>query len=145
MSAVSPMKLPDSLPDPPANPTPASESIPPARPALTRPALTREERRIEAAGRNFLRMKDDYGIFAGGQLGAVIRQLPSSTTHVVEGLIPPRSVNILVGDSGIGKSPLAYQLGLAVASGTPFLDMPVQQGKVLLVDFETPSPTCAGS
>ena len=136
MSAVSPMKLPDSLPDPPANPTPASESIPPARPALTRPALTREERRIEAAGRNFLRMKDDYGIVAGGQLGAVIRQLPSSTTHVVEGLIPPRSVNILVGDSGIGKSPLAYQLGLAVASGTPFLDMPVQQGKVLLVDFE---------
>jgi hypothetical protein len=45
-------------------------------------------------------------------------------------------VNILVGDSGIGKSALAYQLGLAVASGSPFLEMPTTLGKVLLVDFE---------
>ncbi len=90
----------------------------------------------DRAGQNFLRLKKQYGIFQAKELGPVIRNLPSSTTHLVEGLIPPRSVNILVGDSGIGKSPLAYQLGLAVASGAPFLDMPVRRGKVLLVDFE---------
>jgi len=46
-------------------------------------------------------------------------------------------VNILVGDSGIGKSPLAYQLGLAVARRQAFFwTCPTEQGNVLLVDFE---------
>ncbi len=85
---------------------------------------------------NFLRLKKRYGIFQGSEIGPVLRKLPSSAEHLVEGLIPRGSVNILVGDSGIGKSALAYQLGLAVASCTPFLEMPVAQGKVLLVDFE---------
>ena len=66
----------------------------------------------------------------------MIRRLPSSTEHLVEGLIPPRSVNLLVGDSGVGKSALAYQLGLAVATGVPFLDLPVRRGRVLFVDYE---------
>jgi hypothetical protein len=92
--------------------------------------------RTDTGARNFLRLKKEYGIFQGNELGTIVRGLPSCAKHIVEGLIPPRSVNILVGDSGIGKSPLGYQLGLAVASGTPFLDLPVQQGKVLLVDFE---------
>ena len=59
-----------------------------------------------------------------------------SSGHIVEGLIPPRSVNILVGDSGVGKTPLAYQLALAVAAGAPFLGLPVRAAKVLLVDYE---------
>jgi len=50
--------------------------------------------------------------------------------------IPPRSVNILVGDSGIGKSPLAYQLGLCVAAGVPFLGMETQAGLVIMCDYE---------
>ena len=45
------------------------------------------------------------------------------------------SVNLLVGDSGIGKSPLAYQLGLAAAVGLPFLGMATRASKVLLVDY----------
>jgi len=90
----------------------------------------------ETGARNFRRLKNLYNIFDGSELDAVVAKLPSSNTHLVEGLIPPRSVNILVGDSAIGKSPLGYQLGLAVASGTPFLGMPVRQAKVLLVDFE---------
>src|SRR5579859_235175 len=82
--------------------------------------------------RAFLQLKKRYGIYQGDDLGPVVSTLPSSTQHLVQGLIPPRSVNILVGDSGIGKSPLVYQLGLAVASGTPFLDLPVTPAKVLL-------------
>ncbi len=121
--AAQPSLVP-TLPTAPSAPTPL-----PAKP-------TQHADRADRAGGNFLRLKKQYGIFQGSELGPVIRSLPSSTTHLVEGLIPPRSVNILVGDSGIGKSPLAYQLGLAVATGTPFLDMPVQPGKVLLVDYE---------
>ncbi len=41
-----------------------------------------------------------------------------------------------MGDSGIGKTALGYQLALAVASGNPFLGFPVQKNKVLLVDYE---------
>ena len=36
--------------------------------------------------------------------------------ELVEGLIPERSVNIAIGDSGLGKTPLLVQLGLCVAS-----------------------------
>lgn len=56
---------------------------------------------------------------------------------VVEGLIRERSVNLLVGDSGLGKTPLALQLAVAVASGTAFLGRPVQSGKVLYADAES--------
>jgi hypothetical protein len=36
----------------------------------------------------------------------------------VEGFISHNSVSVLVGDSGLGKSPLAYQLGLCVCFPT---------------------------
>jgi hypothetical protein len=39
---------------------------------------------------------------------------------IVEGLLAAGAVGILVGDSGIGKSPLLYQLALCVAAGIPF-------------------------
>jgi len=55
---------------------------------------------------------------------------------LVAGLIARRSVSILVGDSGLGKSPLAYQLGLCVAAGIPFLGMPTEQGAVVYADYE---------
>jgi hypothetical protein len=57
---------------------------------------------------------------------------------VVTGLIAPRSVSVLIGDSGIGKSPLAYQLGLCVAAGVPFLGMPTQEGLIVYADYENP-------
>lgn len=56
--------------------------------------------------------------------------------YIVEGIIAEKSVNIGVGDSGIGKSPLAYQMGLCVASGAEFLGRAVKQGPVLYVDLE---------
>jgi hypothetical protein len=56
--------------------------------------------------------------------------------YVVEGLIPTKSVNIAVGDSGLGKSPWAYQLALCVAGGVPFLGHAVSQGRVLYIDLE---------
>jgi hypothetical protein len=60
-----------------------------------------------------------------------------NTAGVVAGLIPKSAVTFLVGDSGLGKSPLAYQLGLAVAAGIPpFPGMETEQGPVLYLDYE---------
>jgi hypothetical protein len=55
---------------------------------------------------------------------------------LVAGLIARRSVSILVGDSGLGKSPLAYQLGICVAAGIPFLGMETEPGPVVYADYE---------
>jgi AAA domain len=56
--------------------------------------------------------------------------------YLVEGLLPARSVGIVVGDSGLGKSPLLYQAGICIAAGVPFLGYPVRRGPVLYLDFE---------
>jgi RecA-family ATPase len=50
-------------------------------------------------------------------------------------MLRTKSVNIMAGDSGIGKSPLLCQLGLSVASGLPFLGMAAEQGAVLYLDL----------
>ena len=55
---------------------------------------------------------------------------------VIEGLIPEHSVNILVGDSGIGKSPLMHQMAYAVGAGVPFIGYETRPADVLIVDFE---------
>jgi hypothetical protein len=55
---------------------------------------------------------------------------------IVEGLLAAGAVGILVGDSGIGKSPLLYQLALCVAAGIPFLGMRTSEGPVVYLDCE---------
>lgn len=55
---------------------------------------------------------------------------------LVDGIIPRRRLVLVAGDSGLGKSPLCYQLGLAIAGGVPFLTHPVEKGKVLYLDGE---------
>ena len=54
------------------------------------------------------------------------------------GLVPKRAVSFLIGDSHLGKSAFAYQLGLCVAAGIPFLGMPTEQGLVVYLDYENP-------
>ena len=60
----------------------------------------------------------------------------SSRSGVVAGLVAHSSVAVLCGDSGLGKSPLAYQLGLSVAAGVPFVEMKTDPGLVVYADFE---------
>jgi len=83
----------------------------------------------------FHRLKQEFGMYSPGEYCKLVRKLPA-TAALVEGLLPAASVNILVGDSGIGKSPLAYQLALSVAAGVPFLGMSTRPAKVLLMDYE---------
>src|SRR5690348_14489316 len=55
---------------------------------------------------------------------------------LVEDLIPKQSLGIIVGNSGTGKTPLIYQLGMCIAAGIPFLGHKVKQGRVLYMDYE---------
>jgi hypothetical protein len=55
---------------------------------------------------------------------------------IVENLIPEGSVNVGIGDSGLGKSPLFYQMGVSVSEGIPFLGHSTTKGLVVYVDFE---------
>jgi len=56
---------------------------------------------------------------------------------LVERLLLKKSANILIGDSTIGKTPLALQLALCVAAGVPFFHHLTTQGPVLYLDAET--------
>jgi hypothetical protein len=54
----------------------------------------------------------------------------------LEVFLPANDISVAVGDSGLGKTPLAYQLGICIAAGKPFLGMPTTQSGVLYVDLE---------
>jgi len=78
--------------------------------------------------------RHSHGFVTLGELERICRAQPSN--HIVEGLIPADDVHVAVGDSGLGKTPWAYQLGLCVASGKMFLGHAVKQGRVLYYDLE---------
>ena len=59
-----------------------------------------------------------------------------NTRHIINGLLPERQLGVLIGNGGRGKSPLLYQLGIAAASGSPFLANQAVPTDVLLLDFE---------
>jgi hypothetical protein len=80
-------------------------------------------------------LKRKWGVYTPAELKARSHGLGKGH-HVIHGLFPERSLVVVVGDSGLGKSPLLYQAAICVASGTPFLDHPVEQGRVLYLDYE---------
>ena len=76
-----------------------------------------------------------WGLLTPATLRVRAREL-GAADYLVRGLLPSRSIGLLVGDSGLGKSPLAYQLAICVASGLPFLGRATRKGRVLIADFE---------
>jgi hypothetical protein len=58
------------------------------------------------------------------------------TQYIIDGLILSQSLSLVVGDSGLGKSPLIYQAAICVAAGIPFLGHEVRSGRVLYMDSE---------
>ncbi len=59
----------------------------------------------------------------------------------MDGLLPTRSISLVSGISGLGKSPLLYQLGICLSSGTNFLGQTVPAPvKVLYMDCENNPP-----
>jgi hypothetical protein len=55
---------------------------------------------------------------------------------IVEDMIQMSTVNVLIGDSGLGKSPLLMQMGICVALGIPFLGLETRKVRVLYIDYE---------
>lgn len=67
------------------------------------------------------------------------------TAWLVEDLLMASSFNVLVGDSTLGKTPLALQLAACVVTGEPWLGWPVRKpGRVLYLNGEmSPHPLVA--
>ena len=83
------------------------------------------------------RRLQQLGIFTAHSLAAMAKSV-SRAASLVPGLLRSPSVNFLVGDSGLGKTPLGVQLGLCVASGIPFLGHRIAApGRVLYCDAES--------
>ena len=59
-----------------------------------------------------------------------------NTAYIVENLLPERQLGVIVGNSGLGKSPALYQLGICAAAGVPFLQEQTVETDVLYLDFE---------
>jgi hypothetical protein len=76
-----------------------------------------------------------WGVHTPVTLSARAREL-GAANYLIKGLLPTRSVGLLVGDSGLGKSPLMYQAAICVATGVRFLGRETRKGPVIIFDFE---------
>ena len=81
-------------------------------------------------------LRRNYDINTPAELKRRHQRLRQEGEFLIAGLIPRRTVGIVVGDSGIGKSPLLYQAAMCAAAGVPFLGRPTTKGPVLYLDFE---------
>jgi AAA domain len=81
------------------------------------------------------RLREKFGLHLPSDLKQRCQEL-GSQNYLIDGLLPDRSLGLLVGDSGLGKSALVYQMAFCVASGVPFLGRAVKQGRVVCLDFE---------
>ncbi len=86
-------------------------------------------------GSTLSELKRKWAIYTPGELKQRCKDLNYGES-LIAGVIPHRSLSIVVGDSGLGKSPLLYQAALCVTAGVPFLGRPVSKGRVLYLDFE---------
>jgi hypothetical protein len=79
-------------------------------------------------------VQEDPRLLTHAALKAVRNATPNP--EIVEGVITENSVNILVGDSGLGKTPFVVQLAVCIALGVDFLGQKTVQKKVMMVDYE---------
>jgi hypothetical protein len=93
------------------------------------------EQIVASPGPPLSELKRRWSIYTPGELKQRCNDLNYGAA-LVAGLIPQRSLSIVVGDSGLGKSPLLYQAALCVTAGVPFLGRPISKGRVLYLDFE---------
>lgn len=75
---------------------------------------------------------DDFRLIFGHEL----KQQPPDRQWLVKDLVADRTVSILAGDGGVGKSLLALQLAAACATGRNWLGVETKPGPVLFVSAE---------
>jgi AAA domain len=69
---------------------------------------------------------------------------PSTTTWLVDEIIPVKAITIFHGSGGLGKSHIAWYLGNCVAEGKEFLGHSVILCPVYYIDYENPSAVEVG-
>lgn len=77
-------------------------------------------------------------------MGALIQEDIPEVDFLVPGCIPKGNVVLLVGESGGGKTWIAYDLMRAVATGTKWLNKGLELGtpqKILLLNYDNPTDT----
>jgi hypothetical protein len=74
------------------------------------------------------------------QTSAVIRTLDLKIEYIVDKILPGRSVTILHGPGGIGKTYLALQLSKAIVEGSVIFGLETRTRTVVYIDFENPLP-----
>jgi regulatory protein RepA len=67
-----------------------------------------------------------------------LTEKPPALEYTWEALLPRHGVGLLVAEGGIGKTQLAGDLSVAVASGGRMLGLPTRKGKVVYVGLEDP-------
>lgn len=72
--------------------------------------------------------------------GEALQDLSSSVEWAVEGLIPARSITLLYGRSGLGKTWLSLMIARAIAAGSPILGLLTIARPVVYIDYENPLP-----
>jgi len=54
--------------------------------------------------------------------------------YIIDGFLASKTMNNIISQAGVGKTRLAFQMAVDVATGNDFLGMKVKQSKVLIVD-----------
>ena len=65
-----------------------------------------------------------------------LRNPASNATTIIENLLSAAQTGFILGDSGLGKSPFVYQLGICASAAIPFIGEQSYQTDVLYLDFE---------
>jgi hypothetical protein len=82
------------------------------------------------------RASEDRPIFRLTPLADLMAEPEPDTAWLVDGILPASGVSLLAAKPKVGKSTLARNLALAVASGEPFLGRAVTQGAVVYLALE---------
>jgi len=97
-------------------------------------ASTASEAEISDAGEYFRSMKKSKAIRTPSE---IIAEEPDGDDYLIKGILKPEKKLLLVAPPKAGKTNLAVNLALGIASGTDILDFTCKQGTVLYVDCET--------
>ncbi len=92
----------------------------------------KNEMKVQANTHAELRRR--WAVRTHDELGKRCKKL--DTDDLIEEFLSSCSLAVAIGDSGLGKSPLCYQMALCIAAGKPFLGRQVRQGRVLYLDYE---------